>query len=92
MIVPDQITNKNQQTTTCPFENKCAFILNNQEKMPELIEKTRKQYCVNSFSACARVKVYEALGPSCVPSLLLPSQHEWAKQILFDATADDADF
>ena len=92
MIVPDQMTNNNQVTVACPFEHQCAFILNNREKMPERIDKTRKQYCANSFSACARVKVYETLGPSCVPSLLLPNQHEWAKQILFDAVADNTDF
>jgi hypothetical protein len=79
---------KERDASCCPYEAQCCFILNNRDAMPELISRIRKRYCTNQISACARVRIYEALGPARVPSLLMPNQHEWARQILADAAAD----
>jgi len=67
----------------CPFASQCDFIRNNNERMPELVNRTRQQYCsTEDCCQCARFYVYEMLDPLAVPPLMLPDQVEWSQQII----------
>jgi hypothetical protein len=72
----------------CPFFDVCDFIRNNEEKMPDLICKTKNQYCTRKEVQCARRRVYETLGVSLTPPLMLPGQALWARQIIEEYQAD----
>lgn len=76
---------KNRQVAQhqCPFNNQCVLINQNQSKMPGLIHRVQENYCtLKSCFKCARFCVYRALGIDAVPELMLPTQTEWAKQII----------
>jgi len=67
----------------CPFLGQCAFIDQNQEKMPELVSRLRDKYCTKeSHCECARFQIYELPGDHTVPPLMLPDQIDWARQII----------
>lgn len=68
----------------CPYVEQCHF-LNNSETMPELIERTIERYCTNIDGKCSRMWIFETLGASAVPDLMLPNQYDWARQIVEDA-------
>lgn len=72
----------------CPFFDVCDFIRNNEEKMPDLIYKTKNQYCTKKEVQCARRWVYEKLGVPMTPPLMLPGQALWARQIIEEYEAD----
>ena len=72
----------NQSECKCPFLDQCDFVKDNETKIPELIQRTRQRYCCNHPERCARHNLYETIDPDVVPPLMLPDQHEWARQII----------
>jgi hypothetical protein len=71
------------ETVVCPRLEQCHFIRENQIKMPELVARTQHNYCTQSaHSRCARFYITQLLGTEAVPSLMLPSQFEWAQQVI----------
>jgi hypothetical protein len=80
----------NKTDALCPFLEQCGLVKTLQEKMTELSQRIYKNYCTNASSLCARRQLYEEIGPRAVPPLMLPGQHDWARQIaeaLQDGTA-----
>lgn len=69
---------------TCPYLDKCLLVQQNETKIPELIQRIRQRYCSKENVSCARRYLYEQLDSNLVPPLMLPDQHEWAKQIIED--------
>jgi len=72
---------KNKSDALCPFQEQCGLVEMLQEKMAELSQRIYTNYCTNASSRCARRRLYEEIGPRAVPSLMLPGQHDWARQI-----------
>lgn len=73
----------------CQYLDKCALILDNKDKMPELVARFKDEYCLNrSYCECARFHMTHTLGLDAVPQLMLPSQTEWARQIIEDRDFD----
>ena len=67
----------------CPLTEKCGFLNDDLFLgMPGLVRRFQQIYCQNKFDECARHRVNAALGEDSVPSLMMPSQNEWADQIL----------
>jgi hypothetical protein len=50
--------------------------------MPSTAALTQSTYCKNNHTACARYRVYRALGETAVPSDLSPSESERAEKII----------
>ncbi|MHC4291425.1 MAG: hypothetical protein ACYSTR_04355 [Planctomycetota bacterium] len=69
------------QGFVCPSLAECSFVETHREKMPELAQRIYTDYCTNGTAECARRWIYETLGAYAVPSLMLPSQTDWARQI-----------
>jgi hypothetical protein len=72
----------------CPHIGSCSLIQQNQARMPNLVQRIQDYYCAWESLRCARRWLYDTLGRSFVPSLLLPNQWEWARQIVTE-TEDD---
>lgn len=72
----------------CPHIGSCGLIQQNKARMPNLVQRIQDYYCAWESLRCARRWLYEILGPSFVPPLLLPNQWEWARQIVTE-TEDD---
>ncbi|MBN1123737.1 MAG: hypothetical protein JXA82_01930 [Sedimentisphaerales bacterium] len=71
----------------CPRIADCAFLKEEiYRNMPRLLQRFQNTYCQNRFTDCACYKIASVLGDQFVPSLMLPSQIEWAQQILKDNT------
>ena len=67
----------------CQFADSCAFLQDDVfRQMRGLIQRFQHSYCHDNFSGCARYKIASTLGESYVPSPMIPSQLEWAEQIL----------
>jgi hypothetical protein len=66
-------------TQTCPFFNEPTICT-----MSELVKQLKTTYCLGDNTKCARFGLYKALGRKVVPKLMLPNQHDWARQILRD--------
>jgi hypothetical protein len=67
----------------CSFLDECVFIRENQTKMPELVVRIQNNFCTKSACfRCARFQISQLLGLEAVPPLMLPSQIEWARQII----------
>ncbi len=47
-----------------------------------MLELRKQKYCFGDNSLCARYRVYQALGPGCVPKDLLPSQIDQARELI----------
>jgi hypothetical protein len=56
-----------------------------QDKLPGLIHRFRDNYCLKNHRACSRRWVQDFLGPDKVPELMMPQQHDWAEQLLFES-------
>ena len=69
----------------CPRMADCAFLQDELfQKMTFLIQQVQDYYCNDQFVTCACYRVATALGDEFIPSLLMPSQIDWAEQILRD--------
>jgi hypothetical protein len=69
----------------CPYHEKCPMFGNQIcTKFPPLSEKLKDQYCRGKFETCARKCVRETIGKEFVPTMMLPQQSDWARQILSD--------
>lgn len=67
----------------CQFIDECSFFQEDPiSKMPNLIQRFRAEYCHNDCCSCARYRISAALGLTYVPSLMMPTQLEWAELIL----------
>ena len=75
-----------KQPHECPYLNVCPFFTRNQNDMADLCKKLKKEVCLQDNTHCARLRVRDALGMEFVPTLMMPHQHEWADQILLDAS------
>ncbi len=71
----------------CPFFEQCTFQIQNDSNMPKLRNMFRVQYCFESFEQCARHQVALSVGCQQVPDFMLPTQNEWAQQIIQDVKA-----
>ena len=72
----------------CQFIDECSFFKEETiSRMPNLIEKFRTEYCHSTFGSCARYRICAALGLTHVPSLMMPTQIEWAELILKEERA-----
>ncbi len=72
----------------CPYRESCAFMRDEMFcKMRGLIQRFQQTYCQDNFSACARYKVASVLGEAYVPQPMIPSQGDWAAQIIEDQKA-----
>ncbi len=72
----------------CPFFERCAFLKDETfKKMQGLIHRFQQTYCQDNFSGCARYKIASVLGESFVPAPMMPTQIEWAQQVLADQTS-----
>lgn len=67
---------------SCTLIDQCQFLIQNEENMPKLRNMFRERYCLGSFEQCARYQVAMSLGMRNVPEFMLPSQNEWAWQII----------
>lgn len=67
----------------CPKKDVC-FLLTDKtfQKMPALLQRFRKNFCEGDFSLCARYKVAAACADAAVPASMLPTQIDWALQII----------
>lgn len=74
----------------CLYLEQCDLIQKNKTSMPNLVERIQKYYCSKLTFQCARRLIYDILGVSFVPPLLLPNQWEWAKQIICEHEEEDA--
>jgi hypothetical protein len=68
----------------CVYHEKCPLFANKTADYPTLSKKLKDQYCGGNPELCARKWVREAINKEAVPDLMLPQQHEWARQILLD--------
>ena len=75
---------ENQSTSEgkCHHLEHCNLIVDNKTRMPNLIKRIQSYYCMKLTSQCARRWIYDSLGKSFVPPLLLPNQWEWAREII----------
>ena len=68
---------------SCDFYETCELF--NQEcasNMPRLVSMFKVQYCQGDPSQCARSLVAAEIGRQHVPEFMLPTQIEWALQII----------
>lgn len=66
----------------CSLIEQCQFLIQNEENMPKLRNLFRERYCLGSFDQCARYQVGISTGLKNVPEFMLPTQNEWACQII----------
>jgi hypothetical protein len=67
----------------CPYHEKCPMFGNQIcTEFPPLSEKLKDQYCRGNFESCARKCIRDTVDKESVPKLMLPQQHDWARQIL----------
>ena len=69
----------------CIGYDKCTFFQNYMGNLPSTAALTQSTYCKNNYTACARYRVFMALGEPAVPADLSPSESERADQIIADA-------
>lgn len=69
----------------CPFVERCAFLKDEVfGQMRGLIGRFQQTYCHDNFSGCARYKIASVLGELLVPKPMMPTQIDWAEQVLRD--------
>lgn len=73
--------------THCPRIENCTFFQEElYQKATHLIQSFRDHYCQGRFTDCACYQIASTLGDQYVPSLMLPTQIEWAQEILKENT------
>ena len=70
---------------SCPHFKTCGMIYALQDKLPELIQRFKQNYCHKNHKACSRRWVQDFLGAEKVPELMMPQQYDWAEQLLFES-------
>jgi hypothetical protein len=69
----------------CEYFEICSlFTVDAIAKCEKTQERFRETFCISSNCNCARKMVHSKLGMDYVPALMLPSQLDWARQILSD--------
>ena len=68
--------------TICECLEKCPFFNDHMVDMPVTAEITKRRFCREDNSKCARYMVFKALGRTRVPPDLFPSQVEIAQEII----------
>ncbi len=58
------------------------MLTDNGKEMPKLASLFKVRYCTDQFDQCARYQVARTVGLKEVPEFMLPSQVEWAEQII----------
>ena len=66
----------------CELIQGCLFFNNKMKDMPATAEILKDRYCKSDFMACARHRVFKALGRSKVPPDLYPQQSEKVDEII----------
>jgi hypothetical protein len=66
----------------CDYCTQCTILTENGKEMPKLASLFKERYCTDQFDQCARYQVARSVGLNGVPELMLPSQVEWAQQII----------
>lgn len=67
----------------CNFLENCPFFSTPEMvDRPHLIDYLKTVYCRSDFQNCCRYRIAAALGCEHIPSLMMPDQMEWARQIL----------
>ncbi|HRE28666.1 MAG TPA: hypothetical protein PK954_18625 [Anaerolineales bacterium] len=66
----------------CECVPRCIFFNDKMKDKPATADMMKRRYCQGDFEACARHRVFKALGPSQVPGDMFPSHAERADQIL----------
>ena len=66
----------------CECLERCPFFNDHMADMPVTAEITKKRFCEEDNSKCARYMVFKALGEAKIPSYLFPSQVESAQKII----------
>ncbi len=67
----------------CPKKDACSLLTDKTfQKMPGLLQRFRKNFCEGDFTLCARYKVAAACADDVVPESMLPTQIDWALQII----------
>ena len=69
----------------CPYLEVCGLIQTHQDNLPGLVDRFKQDYCFHNHLACSRRWIQDFLGAEKVPELMMPQQHEWAEQLLFEA-------
>lgn len=68
---------------SCKYLGSCGILADgNGASMPKMRSLFRERYCLNNAGQCARFRIAEAVGFAQVPEFMLPSQIEWADQII----------
>lgn len=82
----------NSEADRCPYYEVCGIIQNHQDKLPGLINRFKQSYCFKNHHLCSRRWIKDFLGIEKVPELMMPQQHGWAEQLLFESGVRYADF
>lgn len=68
----------------CPHLNQCP-LASQLGSLRTLIDRFKTNYCFKNHHVCARRWIHDFLGVEKVPELMMPQQHDWAEQLLFEA-------
>ena len=67
----------------CDFYERCKLFHDSDScTMPKLANMFKERYCLGHSNECARCRVASAIGIQHVPEFMLPSQIDWADQII----------
>ena len=66
----------------CECSASCMFFHDKMANMPQMAEMMMNRYCRDEYQACARYRVFKALGREAVPADLFPNQPEVADSLL----------
>lgn len=84
MMIENEIKN-DLEGALCPYLTTCRIIQPQRDKLVKLADRFKEDYCFKNHKGCARRWIKDFLGAEKVPELMMPQQHEWAEQLLFDA-------
>ncbi|MBL7214118.1 MAG: hypothetical protein ISS71_00405 [Phycisphaerae bacterium] len=76
---------ENSSGQRCPYFKTCEFIQSQEDKLPRLTNQFKENYCLKNYYACSRRWIQDFLGAEKVPELMMPQQHDWAEQLLFES-------
>lgn len=76
---------------SCAYIEQCKNLSDKHGlQMPKLASIFRERYCMDQFDQCARYRVAAVLGPMQIPDFMLPSQIEWAAQIIQEKKSESS--
>lgn len=80
-----KITGLGDTMETCEFLNVCRFFNSKDTEGCTLLkERLKNAFCQGCFTDCARYAIAITIGLESVPVLMIPTQKEWAEQILLE--------